>query len=130
VIVDTSALMAIVAMEDDAARYAEAMRAAGDRLAMSAATLVEVTMVAEGRGGEAMAARLDSLLDFAGIEVAELTARQASIAREGWRRFGKGRHKAALNLGDCFAYALAIERDEKLLFKGDDFAATDVKRAL
>jgi ribonuclease VapC len=122
--------MAIVAMEDDAARYAQAMRAAGDRLAMSAATLVEVGLVAEGRGGTEMAARLDALLDFAGIEVADVTPRHAALAREGWRRFGKGRHKAALNFGDCFAYALAIERDEPLLFKGDDFAQTDVKRAL
>lgn len=129
-IVDTSALMAIVAMEDDAARYAQAMRAAGDRLAMSAATLVEVGLVAEGRGGAEMAARLDALLDFAGIEVADVTPRQAALARAGWRRFGKGRHKAALNFGDCFAYALAVERDEPLLFKGDDFAQTDVKRAL
>jgi ribonuclease VapC len=77
-----------------------------------------------------MAGRLDALLDFVGIEVADVTARHAAIARDGWRRFGKGRHKAALNLGDCFAYALAIERDEPLLFKGEDFAATDVKRAL
>lgn len=129
-IVDTSALMAIVAMEDDAVRYAQAMRSAGDRLAMSAATLVEVGLVAEGRGGAEMGARLDALLDFAGIEVAGVTARQAALAREGWRRFGKGRHPAQLNLGDCFAYALAIERDEPLLFKGGDFAQTDVKRAL
>jgi ribonuclease VapC len=130
VIIDTSALMAIVAMEDDAARYAEAMRAAGDQLAMSAATLIEVSMVAEGRGGEGIAARLDALLDFAGIEIADVTTRHAAIARNGWRRFGKGRHKAGLNLGDCFAYALAIERNQPLLFKGDDFAQTDVKRAL
>jgi ribonuclease VapC len=63
-------------------------------------------------------------------EIVPLTADQAQLARDGWRRFGKGRHKAALNLGDCFAYALAMERNQPLLFKGDDFAQTDVKRAL
>ena len=66
----------------------------------------------------------------AGIEVAPFTAEQAALAREGWRRFGKGRHAAGLNLGDCFAYALAQERGEPLLFKGEDFARTDVRRAL
>jgi ribonuclease VapC len=130
VIVDTSALMAIVAAEDDARRYAEAIRAGGDRVAMSAATLVEVCMVAEGRGGPDMTRKLDALLDRADIPVVDVTLAQARIAREGWRRFGKGRHRAALNLGDLFAYALAIDRDEALLFKGDDFARTDVKRAL
>ena len=71
-----------------------------------------------------------SLMADAAIEVAPFTAEQAALAREGWRRFGKGRHPAGLNLGDCFAYALAQERGEPLLFKGEDFALTDVRRAL
>jgi ribonuclease VapC len=65
-----------------------------------------------------------------GAEVIAVDANQAERARDGWRRFGKGRHPAQLNLGDCFSYALAQERGEPLLFKGDDFAQTDVKRAI
>lgn len=129
-ILDTSALMAILAKEDDAARYMAAMRDAGGNLALSAATVLEAAVVAEGRGGDALGAELDRLLRRIHARIIPFDEDQAAIAREGWRRFGKGRDKAGLNLGDCFAYALAIERDEPLLFKGDDFARTDVKRAL
>jgi ribonuclease VapC len=129
VILDTSAIVAIVTREDDAARF-ETELAGAATVQLSAATLVEATMVIEGRGGERAGARLARLLDDLDAEVCPVTDRTARIAQAGWRRFGKGRHKAALNLGDCFAYALAIERDEPLLFKGEDFAATDVKRAL
>ena len=75
-------------------------------------------------------AEVERLMADAAIEVAPFTAGQAALAREGWRRFGKGRHPAGLNLGDCFSYALARERGEPLLFKGEDFARTDVRRAL
>jgi ribonuclease VapC len=129
-ILDTSALMAILSDEDDAAEYARLIREARGGIAMSAATLVELTMVAESRGGPAMGPRVDALLRHVGVEVVGLDAAQAQWARDGWRRFGKGRHPAKLNLGDCFAYALARQRGEPLLFKGDDFAQTDVKRAL
>ncbi len=128
-ILDTSALVAILANEADAPRYAEAIGDAAGRIALSAATLVELTMVVEGRGGR-LAVDLDAILMRLRPDVIPVTREQAEIAREGWRRYGKGRHKAALNLGDCFAYALAKERDEPLLFKGDDFALTDVRRAL
>jgi ribonuclease VapC len=129
-ILDTSAVMAILSDEDDAAQYARLIREARGGIAMSAATLVELTMVAESRGGPAMGPRVDALLRHVGVEVVELDAAQAQWACDGWRRFGKGRHPARLNLGDCFAYALARQRGEPLLFKGEDFAQTDVKRAL
>lgn len=126
-IVDTSAILAILRREDDAEAIARAL-ARAPRIAVSAGTWVEIGIVSEGRGGPEARAAAEQLLD--GAEVVPVTPRQAQIALDGWRRYGKGRHKAALNLGDCFAYALAKERDEPLLFKGDDFALTDVKRAL
>jgi ribonuclease VapC len=129
VILDTSAIVAIVSREPDAARFEHEL--AGARtVQLSAATLLEATMVVEGRGGPLAEARLARLLGDLAAEVCPVTEQTVRIAQAGWRRFGKGRHKAGLNFGDCFAYALAIERDEKLLFKGDDFAQTDVKRAL
>ncbi|WP_043341150.1 type II toxin-antitoxin system VapC family toxin [Belnapia moabensis] len=128
-IVDTSALMAILRDEPDAALYGAALTTA-TTVAISAATLVEATMVAEGRTGQPMEDRLGRLLGQAKAEVVSFTAEHAALAADGWRRFGKGRHPAGLNLGDCFAYALARHRNEPLLFKGDDFARTDVKAAL
>jgi ribonuclease VapC len=77
-----------------------------------------------------MWAEIETLMADAAIEVAPFTAEQAALACEGWRRFGKGRHPAGLNLGDCFSYALVRQRDEPLLFKGEDFARTDVRRAV
>jgi ribonuclease VapC len=129
-ILDTSALMAILSDEPDAAVYAAAILGARGRCVISAATLVELTMVAEGRGDAATAQRIDAMIRHIGAEVIAVDANQAERARDGWRRFGKGRHPAQLNLGDCFSYALAQERGEPLLFKGDDFAQTDVKRAI
>lgn len=128
-IVDTSAIMAILRREPDAPAFGAAL-AREPRAAISAATLVELCMVAESRAGAAMWAEIETLMADAAIEVAPFTAEQAALAREGWRRFGKGRHPAGLNLGDCFAYALARQRDEPLLFKGDNFARTDVRRAV
>jgi ribonuclease VapC len=129
-ILDTSALMAILSDEPDAPAYAAAILAARGRCVISAATLVELTMVAESRGDAATAQRVDAMIRHIGAEVIAVDARQAELARDGWRRYGKGRHPARLNLGDCFSYALARERGEPLLFKGDDFAQTDVKRAI
>jgi ribonuclease VapC len=130
VILDTSALVAILLREDDAHTYLEAISATARPIEVSAATLVEATMVLESRGGREMGNDLDAFMRRINAGITPVESSQAEIAREGWRRFGKGRHKAALNLGDCFAYALAIERNQPLLFKGDDFAQTDVKRAL
>ena len=126
VVLDTSALLAILLQEPDAQRYSDAIAGAPRRL-ISAATLVEAGIVAEGRG---MREDLDALLARARAEVADFTAAQAATAQDGWRRFGKGRHPAGLNLGDCFAYALAQSRGEPLLYKGNDFSLTDVKAAL
>lgn len=128
-ILDTSALVAILTDEQEAAHFLREVTQA-PAPSLSAATLVEATLVLEGRFGPQMGQDLDDLLRRMRVDVVPVTADQAQIAREGWRRYGKGRHKAALNLGDLFAYALARERDEPLLFKGDDFARTDVKRAL
>jgi ribonuclease VapC len=128
-IVDTSAIMAILQKEPEAPAFGAALTE-GARIAISAATLVELCVVAESRAGAAVWAEVEALMADAAIEVAPFTAGQAALAREGWRRFGKGRHPAGLNLGDCFAYALAQERGEPLLFRGGDFALTDVRRAL
>jgi ribonuclease VapC len=128
-IVDTSAIMAILQKEPEAPAFGAALTE-GARIAISAATLVELCVVAESRAGAAVWAEVEALMADAAIEVAPFTAEQAALACEGWRRFGKGRHPAGLNLGDCFAYALAQERGEPLLFKGGDFALTDVRRAL
>ena len=83
----------------------------------------------EGRGGNAGGSRLDNLLRETRIELAPVTLRQAELVRAAWRRFGRGNHPAALNLGDCFAYALAADTGEPLLFKGNDFALTDLTPA-
>ncbi|WP_372618197.1 type II toxin-antitoxin system VapC family toxin [Falsiroseomonas sp.] len=128
-IVDTSAIAAILFAEEEEDRFL-GLLVDEPKVRISAATLVEATMMIEGRAGPETADVMDALLARVGAEVCPVTAETARIAREGWRRFGKGRHRAALNLGDCFTYALAIERNEPLLFKGDDFARTDVKRAL
>jgi len=132
VIVDSSALVAILFKEEDAAALAAAMQKAPSR-AVAAPTVVEAAIVAEGRTRPEMGDA--GLIRGFGWPKSmrwdgPFTTRHAALAREGWRRFGKGRHPAGLNLGDCFAYALAKERDEPLLFKGDDFARTDVKRAI
>jgi ribonuclease VapC len=129
VILDSSAIVAILFDEQEAPVLAAAIGEA-ETLAVSAATLVEATMVAEGRTRPGMREKLDDLLATVKPEVVAFTAQHAEIARAAWRRFGKGRHPAKLNLGDCFAYALAEARGEPLLFKGEDFARTDVRRAV
>ncbi len=127
-VVDTSALMAILFDEEDAEKFAQAM-AQADLLHISAATLVEASLVAKGRG-EGYDEELTALLDAFPVEVVPVTSVQAGFARATVGRYGKGHHPAGLNLGDLFAYALAKHLDQPLLFKGNDFALTDVKRAL
>lgn len=124
-VIDTSALVALLALEPDAARMAAAIEADPVRL-VSAATLVEASLVMEIRQGEAATRELDLLLARADVQVEAVSSEQADIARQAWRRFGKGRHPAALNFGDCFSYALSKASGESLLFKGADFANTDV----
>ena len=127
-IVDTSAVLAILFHEPDAERFASAIATASSRR-MSAATLLETTIVLESRSGAAAGYELDSFLQEAEIELEPVTPDQAQAARRAWRRFGKGNHPAGLNFGDCFAYALAEATREPLLFKGGDFDLTDVEVA-
>ena len=105
------------------------MLALANRRLVSAATVVECGLVLTSRRGEAGVARLNMLLHEAGIEIATVDSEQARTAIDAFRRFGKGRHPAGLNFGDCFAYALAAATGEPLLFKGDDFAKTDIVAA-
>ena len=124
-IIDTSAVVAILFAESDAERYQRAIASAWPRR-MSTVALLEAAMVVESRGGAAAGEDLDRLLREAEIELMPVTAEQAESARRAWRRFGRGNHPAALNFGDCFAYALADTTGEPLLFKGRDFALTDI----
>ena len=126
-IVDTSAILAVLFREDEAPEFENLIAASPCR--MSVANVLESVMVVEGRGGRAAGRALDAFLASAAIEAAPITTDQLEIARDAWRRYGKGNHPAALNFGDCFAYALASASGEALLFKGNDFAQTDVVAA-
>ncbi|MGH3434654.1 MAG: type II toxin-antitoxin system VapC family toxin [Thermocrispum sp.] len=127
---DTSALIAIAKVESDASSIARAL-AAVERPRMSAAGFAEAGIVIDGNRDPVMSRRFDELLKESGIEIAPLTVRQATIARQAYRDFGKGSgHPAGLNFGDCFAYALASESCEPLLFKGEGFVHTDITPAL
>jgi ribonuclease VapC len=129
VIVDSSAVVAILADEPDADVYRAALLKT-DVTALSAATYVECGIVLD-RHRSTVGRGLDTLLREVGTVIEPFTHAQARIAREAYRDFGRGSgHPARLNLGDCFSYALAIERNEPLLFQGDDFAHTDVRSAL
>ena len=127
-IVDTSAVLAVLFGEPDAARYEKAIAAASP-CRMSAVGLLEAAIVVESRGGTAAGHELDVFLEKAVIELVPVTAEHADTARRAWRRFGKGNHPAGLNFGDCFAYALAEAAGEPLLFKGEDFARTNIEAA-
>ena len=127
-IVDTSVVIAVLRGESDAAEIAAALERA-DICRMSAVTYVEAAVVTDSNRNPVLSRRLDDLLHDSRIQVESVTPRQAEIARYAYRDFGKGRHKAGLNLGDCFAYALAKATGEALLFKGDDFNHTDVEVA-
>ena len=125
IVLDTSVLIAILLDEPTAAGLAGKLQHSSPRL-FSAASLVEASQVIESRKGEAGGRELDLLIYRAGIEIVAVDAVQAEIARAAFRRFGKGRHPAALNYGDCFSYALAKVSDAPLLFVGEDFARTDL----
>jgi len=129
VIVDTSAVIAILRSETDAAAIAEALERPHLRR-MSAVSYVEAAVVVDSNRNPLLSRRFDDLLRDVQIGVEPVTLLQAQLAREAYRDFGKGRHRAGLNLGDCFAYALAKEKGETLLFKGDDFCHTDIEPAL
>lgn len=125
IVVDASALIAILDKEPDAALYAEAIAEADSPL-ISAATLLEVNIVMLNRHGIKAARMVDRLIKEAGFQVESFTAQQAELAREAYARYGKGQKSAGLNYGDCFSYALAKATGLPLLFKGQDFSKTDI----
>lgn len=127
-VIDTSAIVAIALNEADAADIERLIADDPVRL-ISAATVLEATMVIETRLGDAGGREFDLWLVKIGAEVVVVDTEQADAARRVWRRYGKRRHAASLNYGDCFSYALAMTRGEALLFKGEDFAKTDVHRS-
>lgn len=127
-VIDASVIVSLALNEPDAPTFERRIAAMGGAR-ISAATLVEATIVLEGRMGEDGGVFLDLWLLRAKIDIVPLDAAQAQAARRAWRRYGKGRHPAGLNFGDCFSYALAKTSGEPLLFKGDDFALTDVAPA-
>ncbi len=124
-VIDPSAILAILLGETDAEQMAAAIANGSPRL-LSAAGLLEASIAIEARRGEDGARDLDLFIYRAGIEIVPVDAEQAEVARVAWRRFGKGRHPAGLNYGDCFSYALAKVSGSSLLFKGDDFSRTDL----
>jgi ribonuclease VapC len=128
-IVDSSAILAILFNEDDAESYARAITDA-DACRISAANFVEVAIVVEAQTKATGSRQFDAFFRRAGIIIEPVTEEQAYIARQAYTDFGKGRHKAGLNFGDCFACALAKTTGETLLFKGGDFKKTDIASAL
>jgi ribonuclease VapC len=128
-VIDTSAVVAILFEEDDGLRYAEAIESAAIRL-VSAVSRVELSFVVEGRKREAGRERLERFFALTGAEIVAVTPQQATLAIGAFRAFGKGRHPAGLNIGDCFSYALASSTGHPLLFKGNDFNQTDINLAV
>jgi ribonuclease VapC len=128
-VIDSSAVLAILLVEPERDRFRQAISADPVRL-ISSVNALEASMVIESRKGKAGGRELDLLFYRSGVEVVPSTAEHVEVAREAWRRFGKGNHPARLNIGDCFAYALSQVSGEPLLFKGDDFSRTDVRSAL
>lgn len=127
-VADTSALIAVLLREPTANRLTETLDAARV-VRCSAVSLVEAAMVMQSRLGERGERELDLLVARLRVEIVPVTVEQAEVARSAFRRFGKGRHPAGLNFGDCFSYALARALGEPLLFVGNDFSQTDVQVA-
>lgn len=127
-ILDSSAVVAILRAEPEARMMAQAVDRA-EPCRISAVSYVEAAIVIDSGRDPIASRRFDDFFRESEIVVESVTQRQAEIARQAYRDFGKGRHRAGLNLGDCFAYALAKEMGEALLFKGDDFCHTDVQAA-
>ncbi|WP_028934897.1 type II toxin-antitoxin system VapC family toxin [Pseudonocardia spinosispora] len=125
-VIDTSAMVAMLSDEPEASTFEEAIEADPVRL-MSTATFLETAIVVESRYGEAGGRELDLWLHRADVQLVAVDGDQAEAARVAYRRFGKGRHPAGLNYGDCFTYALTQVSGEPLLYKGEDFSHTDVR---
>lgn len=128
-IVDSSAMLAVIFAEPELEIFGRMLGEPRD-WKMSAATLVELMIVAESIGSDRAVRRVETLIREGNIAIVPLTAEHAYIAAEGFSTYGKGRHSAGLNFGDCFSYALAKALDEPLLFKGEDFRKTDVVPAI
>ena len=125
-VLDSSAIVAILAAEPEAYSIADAIKTSRIRR-ISAASLLELAIVLEARFPGTGSGKLDDFLAFANVRIEPFTEEQARVAQMAYRRYGKGRHPAGLNMGDCFAYALAKVLDEPLLFKGNDFSQTDIR---
>jgi ribonuclease VapC len=125
-VIDTSALVAIFLAEPERKQFLDLILESEKRL-VSAATVLETGIVLEAKRGEAAGREFDLFVVRAQLEIVSVDAEQVDIARSAWRKFGKGRHAAGLNFGDCFAYALAVSNADKLLAKGQDFSFTDVE---
>lgn len=128
-VVDTSALLAILADEPERRAFNEAIEAS-DTCLLSVATFVEASVVIESRQGAEGLRDLDHFIRRAGMQLVPVDVEQAHVARRAFSRFGKGRHPAGLNYGDCFSYALATVLGEPLLYKGNDLGRTDVASVL
>ena len=129
-IVDTSVVVAILKEETGWEAYAERLNAA-DAACISAATYVELSIVVDRWGNPVLSNRIDELLARFDVQIEPVTAEQARIARQAYGDYGRGSgHAANLNFGDCFSYALAREKREPILFKGDDFGHTDLRSAV
>jgi ribonuclease VapC len=126
-VIDTSALVAIFVAEPERQGFLDRILDAESRL-ISAANALETGIVLEAKRGEAAGREFDLFLVSARFQIVPVDAEQIEIARSAWRKYGKGHHPAALNFGDCFAYALAKSSGEALLAKGTDFAQTDIER--
>jgi ribonuclease VapC len=126
-VIDTSAILALLFNEPEADEVEIAIDEDPVRL-MSAAAALEAAIVVEARLGAAGGREFDLLLHKARIDLVAVTSEQMDIGRDAWRRFGRGRHEANLNFGDCLSYALAAVSGEPLLFKGNDFSKTDIER--
>ncbi len=124
-VIDSSALLAILEGEPERGAFIAAIESAENRL-VSAATFLETSIVVEARRGAGGLHHLDQFIELAGIELVPFDRDQALQARRAFSRYGKGRHPAGLNFGDCLTYGLAKVRDETVLFKGDDFSRTDI----
>jgi ribonuclease VapC len=130
VIVDSSVLIALIAKEDDSGPLSETLDSYRGEVRLSAANYLESGIVADSPRDPRRSALLDEILDEMDIEIVPVTMAQAKLARQAYRDFGRGSgHPAKLNFGDCFAYALATDRNEPLLFKGNDFTHTGIRRA-
>ena len=129
-ILDTSALLAVLLREPEAEAFAARMAGAEEGVRMSAASYLEASMIIDRSADAIRRAMLDQFLEEFGIEIEPVTVEQARAARHAFREFGKGVHPAGLNFGDCFTYALTRAKREPLLFKGNDFSRTDLTPAI